>query len=309
MDTGFMPTSDCWIRKIEDACCEEDWAASNRAITRLHYGLSEALAEVLGRGSGPNFHTWAVWGSRKAGETIRQQDLDSAIRNATFTAGLVGGLAGALAGVYSGRRLSWTGDKRNAALGAGIGAAVGAWTGREIAIVSRRRAAKVVLDGNRLVLRDIGAQSARFLEMLERGATSHDRRRFFEGLRPGRTEDGGQDRLASAFASYLQALDASDLREKQEAMIAGNCAAVYHEHIRLEPYIRRAMPWIVRRCATQRMMTYEIGEKSLTVREDVPGCEGPTAARDWTRLRDRMRYVFALFRQFHGEPTVFAAPD
>ena len=85
-------------------------------------------------------------------------------------------------------------------------------------------------------------------------------------------------------------------------MIAGNCEIVYHEHIRLEPYIRGAMPWIVRRCTTQRLMTYEIGDRVLTVGEDLPGIPTPTAARNWANFEERMRYVFALFRKFHTDP-------
>ena len=89
-----MTTSERWIKAIEDACAEPDLARSNQLITSVHYLLSEALADMLGRVGGPNFHSWAVWGSRKAGVTIRQEDLDSAIGNATVTAGVVGSLIG-----------------------------------------------------------------------------------------------------------------------------------------------------------------------------------------------------------------------
>lgn len=303
-----MTSSEQWLWEIETACAEQDWARSNREITRLHYRLSEALAEKLGREAGPNFHTWAVWGSKKAGETIRQEDLDSAVRNATITAGVVGAVVGVGSGVAAGRWLWADRNGWSALVGAGLGLVAGCWTGRKIAKWSRWQAAKTILDGNRFVLRDIGEQSARFLDMLEDGAPEEGRSRFFEGLRPGSTEAGGQDRLRSAFASYLRAWDAQDYEERREAMIAGNCDAVYHEHIHLEPYIARAMPWIVRRCATQRLMTYEVGGKSLAVGEDIPGCEGLTAAQDWTRMEERMRYVFALFRQFHEDACVFATP-
>jgi hypothetical protein len=67
------------------------------------------------------------------------------------------------------------------------------------------------------------------------------------------------------------------------------------------------MPFIVRRCATQRLMTYEVGDHVLTVGEDVPGGAG-TAARNWADIRDRMRYVYALFDRFHEDPEVAAAP-
>lgn len=303
-----MTTSGRWIRAIQDACAEPDLARSNRLITRLHYLLSEALAGRLGREGGPNFHSWAVWGSRKAGVTIRQEDLDSAIGNATVTAGIVGSVIGAATGVFAGRWLRWSPDYVTAAIGAVIGSLTGGLTGRQIAIWSRGKAAKLVLRGNQIVIQDIGEQSARFLELLENGATTEGRRAFFAGLRAGPSERHGQDRLATAFRFYLAAFDSNDLDAKRAAMIAGNCEIVYHEHIRLEPYIRGAMPSIVRRCATQRLMTYEIGDRVLTVGEDLPGVPTPTAARNWAKIEERMRYVFALFRKFHNAPVVFSSP-
>jgi hypothetical protein len=303
-----MTTSQRWITAIGDACAEPDLARSNRMITRLHYMLSVALADALGREGGPNFHTWAVWGSRKAGYTIRQEDLDTAIRNATLTAGIVGCLIGATTGVFAGHLLQWTSETLAAGLGATIGTLTGGWAGRQLAIWSRRKAAKLMLAGNQTVLQDIGEQSARFLELLEDGATPQDRAAFFAGLRPGSTEQNGQDRLATAFQSYLAAFDASDLEAKRAAMIAGNCEVVYHEHIRLEPYIRGAMPLIIRRCATQRWMFYKIGDRVLTVYADLPGVPAPTAARNWAKIEQRMRYIYALFRKFHTAPEVFATP-
>jgi hypothetical protein len=303
-----MTTSAQWLKAIEDACAEPEPAHSNRLITKLHYLLSEALADRMGRDGGPNFHSWAVWGSLKAGVTIRQEDLDSAISNATITASIVGSVIGAGMGILARRWLPWVPDYFAATIGAGIGTFTGGWTGKQIAIWSRRKAARLILRGNQLVLRDIGEQSARFLEMLENGATSEGRKAFFVGLRTGPTERQGQDRLATAFRSYLVAFDATDLEKKRAAMIAGNCEIVYHEHLKLEPYIRGAMPWIVRRCATQRLMTYEIGERVLTVGESLPGVSATTAARDWTRIEDRMRYVFALFQRFHDIPEVFSMP-
>lgn len=303
-----MTLSERWVRAIDEACAEPDPARSNQWITGLHYDLSEALADGLGREGGPNFHTWAVWGSRKAGVTIRQEDLDSAIRNATAAAGIVGCVIGAVSGVFAGHWLGWGHDSFTAASGAGIGALTGGWSGWQIAIWGRAKAAKLILQGNRIVIQEIGAQSAHFVELLESGATSEGREAFFARLRPGSTVRHGQDRLATAFRSYLEAYDSSDLETKRAAMIAGNCAIVYHEHIRLEPYIRGAMPFILRRCVTRRWMTYKIGERSLTVCEDLPGIPSPTAARNWAKIDERMRYVFALFRKFHNAPEVFSKP-
>lgn len=303
-----MTTSEQWTQAINDACSEPDPAQCNRRITLLHHELSEALAEGLGHASGPNFHTWAVWGSRKAGATIRQEDLGSAIYDATVTAGVVGSAVGASVGLMAGAWFRGVPEEVKAAFGASVGTFAGGWTGKQLAHWSRAKASRLVLQGNRTVLQDIGTQSGRFLELLQQGATTENRAAFFAGLRPGPTSDHGQDRLATAFRSYLMAFDATDLPTKREAMIAGNCQIVHHEHIRLDPFIRGAMPYIVRRCATQRLMTFEIGDRVLTVGDDVPGVNAATAARDWAKIDERMRYVFALFRKFHTAPEVFRPP-
>src|SRR5262249_55559817 len=83
-----------WERQIRDAIDTKDPSLSNRKITIVHYGLSQVLHDVIGPDAGANFHTWAVWGSRKAGVTIRQEDLGDALRNATVVAGIVGLMVG-----------------------------------------------------------------------------------------------------------------------------------------------------------------------------------------------------------------------
>ncbi len=303
-------TAAFWLAAIRDARAEPNAVLANLKITQLHHSLSQALARVLAPADGPNFHTWAVWGSRKAGVTIRQEDLDSAISDATHVAGIVGAAVGGAAGVLVRDELGAGPVALAAALGAGLGAFCGGITGRAIAVWSRGAASRLVLEGNRTVLEDIGTETVRFIETFARTEGGDDAllERFLSGLRPGPTEIGGQDRLRDAFRLYHTARSASDPEARRQAMVAANQQIVYHEHIRLEPYIRGAMPFIVRRCATQRLMTYEVGERVLTVGQDVPGGHHGTAARDWADIRDRMRYVFALFTEFHADPVVFGAP-
>jgi len=58
-------------QQIQLALREPDPVLANLKITRCHYLLAQALERALGPGAGANFHSWAVWGSRKAGVTIR----------------------------------------------------------------------------------------------------------------------------------------------------------------------------------------------------------------------------------------------
>jgi hypothetical protein len=64
-----------WRGLIEAACDGRDPILSNLRITLAHQQLSVALHRVTGASSGANFHTWAVWSSKKAGQTIRKQDV------------------------------------------------------------------------------------------------------------------------------------------------------------------------------------------------------------------------------------------
>jgi hypothetical protein len=309
LPTGWE-TSAYWLSAIREARAEPNDVLANLEITHLHSVLSRALARVLAADAGPNFHTWAVWGSRKAGVTIRQEDLDTAIRDATHVSGIVGAAVGGAAGAIVRDWLGAGPQALAAALGAALGALCGGLTGRAIAVWSRGAASRLVLEGNRTVLEDIGAQTARFIEAFASvsGGDGAALERFLSGLRPGPTETGGQDRLAAAFRQYHAARAAGDPALRRQAMVAANQQIVYHEHVRLTPYIRGAMPFIVRRCATQRLMTFEVGERVLTVGADVPGGYAGTAARDWADIRDRMRYVFALFDEFHDDPVVWSAP-
>jgi hypothetical protein len=327
-----------WQREIANAIGTADPSLSNRQITLVHYQLSRVLQSVTGADSGANFHTWAVWGSRKAGVTIRQEDLGDALHNATVVAGIVGLLVGAIVSFVSIKfwLVSWHWSV--VILSAIFGAVCGALTGRWIATYSRREAARLVLEGNRIVLEDIGKQTASFISIFHNKPEPdpHALKVFLSRLQPGPTESGGQDLLRQAFTQYYNARYSSDVKRKHEANYFANCLAVLHEHIRLEPYIKKSMPFIIRKCATKRMMQFDVGKVKLKVSEEVPalnGLEFPTSlqslsdqdlksflegddgwagdvesARDWTNIRERMRYIVQLFRAMHLEAAVFSEP-
>lgn len=328
-----------WNRLIAEAIHEPDPALSNQKVTRAHYFLSQALREVVGAEGGANFHSWAVWGSRKAGVTIREEGLDRALREVTLLVSGTGLLSGWLLG--EGLR-SWLPRRTVAGLSA-AGALGGAWIGRRWLLTGRRRAAELMLEGNRTVLEDIGSQTARFVTWFAEadGGDSASFDRFLEGFRPGDTEAGGQDLLRRTFTHYYAAARSKDVRRKQQECYFANCLAILHEHIRLQRYISGALPWIVRRCVTVRLMRYDVGPLRMAVSDDVPSLDGleypeslktltdpdlidflfgphgldrggnrlaGTRTRDWTRLEHRMKYIVNLFRALHLHPDVTAAP-
>src|SRR6185295_19929204 len=105
-------------------------------------------------------------------------------------------------------------------------------------------------------------------------ADPHSLEAFLAELRTGDTASGGQDLLRQAFTNYYTARYAADTKQKHEAAYFANCLAVLHEHIRLEPYIKRSMPYIIRKCATKRLMQFDIGKVKLSVSEEVPALAG-----------------------------------
>lgn len=331
MSTLHLPVPTGYLTpEIQAALREPEPVLANLKITRCHYLLAQALEQVLGPGAGANFHSWAVWGSRKAGVTIRQEDLDQARRDGT----VVGGIIGSLVGVGCGWLLNFplVGQPAAALLGAVCGMAAGRFIIRR----SRRVSARLILAGNRTVLEDIGLQSARFVELLQPStpADPAEMETFLATLQPAPTSR--HNLLRQAFSHYYLAYQAADAAQKQEATYLGNCFAVWHEHVRLEPYIQGAMPLIIRRCVTQRLLQFDIGPNRLAVAQDVPAtgtlplttstpalalletvggssvAPAPpatgTAAHDWTQIQQRMRYVFALFRAFHTDAQVRTAP-
>jgi hypothetical protein len=196
-------------QEIRAALREPDPVLANLQITRCHYLLAQALQQALGPGAGANFHSWAVWGSRKAGVTIRQEDLDQARRDGTIVGGTVGALVGVAAGWLLGWALPWL------PAGAALGAACGITVGRLIISHSRRRSASLILAGNRTVLEDIGMQTARFVGWLHQSSPTAppDAAEFLAALRPGTAGSQGQELLRQAFAQYVVAHAASSAAE------------------------------------------------------------------------------------------------
>ena len=75
-----------------------------------------------------------------------------------------------------------------------FGAGCGALTGRGLIVRSRRVSSRLILQGNRTVLEDIGMQTARFLNCFnaQRNPDPQALAAFLAGLRPGETAAGGQ---------------------------------------------------------------------------------------------------------------------
>jgi len=73
-------------KEISAAVNCDDPAESNHRITDLHARLGRLLRQALCTEDAANFHDWAVWGSLKAGETIRGVDPTKLTRRITLFA-------------------------------------------------------------------------------------------------------------------------------------------------------------------------------------------------------------------------------
>ena len=316
------------LESIDQAVSLKEPAECNRAITECHYQLSQALRRITGPNAGANFHSWAVWGSKKAGVTIRQEDLDQAKDDAMRAGGISGLLVGGAVAKFleqvTGRGVwYWVGSV--------TGPVCGAQVGKMLAIRSRRRAAELVLEGNKLVLNDIGRTTARFVELFSDHMDEVALKGFLETL--------NDPLLSRAFQAYGEAALTESEEQKHQACYFANCLAILFEHQKLQKYIEGAMPVVVRRCVTKRLLTFDIGARKLSVSQDIAGGLdsafpptlselrseelkqflrkwsedlGPTrrtAASDWTNLGQRMRYILDLFRFFHLDPDVVSAPS
>lgn len=316
-----------WQARIDRDLATPDPVLSNLRITTTHYQLSLALREVLGPRSGANFHTWATWGSKKAGQTIRQEEAPHIRMLAAVIGGAFGLLITATA-LHAHESSLWL-----ACAGAVIGGAIV----RALAGWCHDQASRMVLGGNVTVLDDIGRQTARFVTTF-RGHPDPDPQRlaeFLKDVRPGASERGGQDLLRKAFTHYYLARHAANRQIVEEEMLLANLYAILHEHIRLQPYIAGAMPRPARRWITRSLLTFSLGSRTMSVGRDVvPLSEGDrlkecrnselrqfletwdrarggvagSRAHDWSDIRDRMAFICPLFRTSHNDPGLYSAP-
>jgi hypothetical protein len=111
------------------------------------------------------------------------------------------------------------------------------------------------------------------------------------GLRPGRSEAGGQDSLRQALVHYHDAMFQPEPKRKSELILLANFKVGLHEQIRLQPNIEGAMNTPVRegvfdhplgallrdptmrawrRFATKTMMRYRLPYGAVTVSGDLP---------------------------------------
>jgi hypothetical protein len=210
-----------------------DPVARNLQITLGYHRLSRAL----GRRLGPPDADWcafATWASKRAGQSIRGEDLPELHRR------LRERLERDPAYRLARRRVAARLRDRGAlvALGAGPLAA------RVLELV--RAVGALAAEGNLLVFAELAPAFAEFARLPAAPAGDgrldpQQLRGFLARFRPGATSAGGQDLLREAFTHYGEALAEPDPRARAELVLLANVQVGLHEQTRLQPAIAGAL--------------------------------------------------------------------
>ena len=207
----------------------EDAVIRNLRITECYARLSVAVRKQVGEGA--NWCTFATWASRQAGCTIRGEDLGDR-------------LAGFARGGWTLRhpfRSLWRSLLRRGLFNpkTRLGRIVRAIHSPFDAF---ERASEAVAIGNRKVFEEIGYEMARYLETCgdDPSADSPGFAQFLNALDAG-PPPGGQDWLRRAFSHYQQQRTETRPARRAQLMLLANLEIGFHEQMRLQPEIQRAM--------------------------------------------------------------------
>lgn len=223
------------LAEIERIQRLEDRVLRNLQITLAYARLSAALDRRLGSGDA-NWCTFATWASKRAGRTIRAEELRARLRR-RFE--LDDDLSEAL------RRVNVALLRRKLALLLGPEHLLA----RLLGLVEE--VSRWIAEGNLKVFAELGPAFAALLALTEAGAPTDSERveSFLGRFRPGATEADGQELPRAAFGHYLAALAEPDPKRKAELILLANDQVGLHEQTRLQPNIAGALEAPIQRFA------------------------------------------------------------
>lgn len=192
-----------------------DLTERNLQVTLGYHQLAARLRAFLG--DEVSWPAVATWASAQAGRTVRKEDLLRAIERRLGDSPAV-------------RRLV-EGPFRLAAKFV---------LEKILALDPFERSCQAVSRGNIKVYAEIGVECARFLALLEAGASQADHDAFAESLKPGDPPDG-QALLKRAFASYRRAIALAPGIDRSQHIYCANALIGLHEQTRLQPEIEASV--------------------------------------------------------------------
>lgn len=217
------------VAEVEAITALPDLLIRNLRITQAYHELSAALGRLLSTGA--NWCTYAVWASKQAGQSIRQEDLLRAVERELAVSPELKTALDRTAGVLEAlARAPRPGHVRGTLLEILLDTSATALAGEA---VSR---------GNLVVFAEIGREVARYLAELG-GETAFDAapiERFCSQLAPG-DPPGGQGLLRQAFAHYHRARFEPQPKRRAELTFLANLEIGLHEQTRLQPEIEAAL--------------------------------------------------------------------
>ena len=203
---------------------DDDATLRNLQITQSYHDLSQGIAALV-CGRNANWCTFATWASKQAGAFIRNEEIPAPV---TGFLGLEPGGQRSFAHERHARR-------RDDLLSLTTSLLRRSWfldyIGCTVGDVSR-----CIAEGNLRVYAELGPIFARFLQTFDRDDPRDPRKLdgFLATLKPGATEDGGQDGLVIAFQALWDAMYEEDPCAKAQKMLLHDARVGLHEQIRLQ---------------------------------------------------------------------------
>jgi hypothetical protein len=232
------------VAEVEHICALSEPVLRNLQITQCYHELSAGLQARLQPGA--NWCTFATWASKQAGQTIRKEDLERALKRVVQQS-----TSAALAAqqLDSQAQALFPAQLNRAAPGLRLASPQErSEFMRAIAVEAldipnaAEHASQAVSRGNLKVFAEIGREFSRFIaERL--GDAAYDPQKiaaFNRGLLPGEPPDG-QDFLRQAFSHYYAAIFEVDPAKRAELTLLANLEIGFHEQTRLQPEIRDAI--------------------------------------------------------------------
>jgi hypothetical protein len=286
-----------WQAQIDAAVSGPDPVLCNLRITLAHQELSLALRRITGECSGANFHTWAVWGSKKAGQTIREEEL-SRVPRTSSALGMRRFVDQAAAHIFAGNVT--------------VIADIGRQTARFVSAFADPRDRQPALLEDFLSGLRPGPVKQGGQDLL-RGAYRH----YFDAARATDADHRDELMLCANLLAILH--EHQRLDPYIDASVPRPLRLVVTKHLLSFTVGSQAMrvsedvpapgpspfPETLRTIEDPELECLLCGPQGW---DRTPDSLAGSAARDWTELSDRMNFIVDLFRSRQTDPDLFTSP-